>query len=87
MSELKESNHLLKVHMESAQSKPNDNLEESCKEFSIFYQILFLCLVRRIDELMRVTKNLKDRNDELEFCLLYRTERGRTRKRGRRTSR
>ena len=43
MSELKESNQVLKVHVESAQSKPNDNLEESCKEFSIFYQILFLC--------------------------------------------
>ena len=40
-----------------------------------------------MEELARVNKNLKDRNDELEFCLLYRAERGRTRKRGRRTSR
>ena len=43
--------------------------------------------VTRMEELARVNKNLKDRNDELEFCLLYRAERGRTRKRGRRTSR
>ena len=40
------------------------------------------------EALANENQRLKDRNDELEFCLYGKTvERGRTKKRGRRTSR
>eukprot|EP00090_Calanus_glacialis_P044794 TRINITY_DN8028_c0_g1_i1.p1 TRINITY_DN8028_c0_g1~~TRINITY_DN8028_c0_g1_i1.p1 ORF type:complete len:1022 (-),score=304.52 TRINITY_DN8028_c0_g1_i1:104-3169(-) len=39
-----------------------------------------------VEELLRINKDLKDRNDELEFCFQTQSERGRARKRGRRNS-
>ena len=40
-----------------------------------------------MQDLMKQNKNLKDRNDELEYIVMNKNERGRARKRGRRTSR
>ena len=40
-----------------------------------------------MQDLMKQNKNLKDRNDELEYFVMNKNERGRARKRGRRTSR
>ena len=40
-----------------------------------------------VQDLMKQNKNLKDRNDELEYFVMNKNERGRARKRGRRTSR
>jgi len=39
-----------------------------------------------MEELLRINKDLKDRNDELEFSFQTQSERGRARKRGRRNS-
>merc|ERR1719410_944250 len=39
-----------------------------------------------MQDLMKQNKNLKDRNDELEYFFINKNERGRARKRGRRTS-
>ena len=83
-----ESNEELRKQLENCQTKPIEKPAENCKKLEIFKMFsLNLFPVPRIEELERLNKSLKDRNDELEYCLLYRTERGRTRKRGRRTSR
>jgi len=55
----------------------NQTKSERCKPSQASYDV---------EELIRMNKELKDRNDELEFYFQAQSERGRTRKRGRRNS-
>ena len=88
MTVLTENNEELRKQLENYQTKPVEKPEENCKKLENKKVLIELnWIVSRIEELEKLNKSLKDRNDELEYCLLYRTERGRTRKRGRRTSR
>ena len=88
--ELSDRNSFLQSEIEKNQSNPQLLLQESGKSiFSIFLSSIQNVIISdsNIGNLLKHYEELKDRNDELEFLLQNKTERGRLRKREKRNTR